>query len=131
MLKRTDDGFTLVEIMVAIVMLSVAVLGLAASSSKMLEPTNSAETEFIALQYVEDRLAEIRMDPRYGVLDSIYAATESTLPGLPGAQRVTAFTRTRTLQGTGKYVDYWTVNVTVSGGLIPAPVVRSLIMAAP
>jgi len=131
MLMREEKGFTLIEIMVAIVMLSVAILGLSASSSKMLEPTNSAETEFIALQYVEDRLAEIRMDPRYGVLDSLYVATESTLPGLAGAQRVTAFARTRTLQASGKYIDYWTVTVTVSGGRVPAPVARSLIMAAP
>ena len=128
---RDKTGFTLIEIMVAIVMLSVGILGLSASSSKMLEPTNSAETEFIALQYVEDRLAEIRLDPRYGILDSLYVATESPLDGLPGAQRVTAFTRTRTLQTSGKYVDYWTVMVTVSGGRIPAPVARSLIMAAP
>lgn len=132
MLKHdTKNGFTLVEIMVAIVMLTVGILGLSASSSKMLEPTNSAETEFIALQYVVDRISEIRMDPRYGLLDSIYVATESTLPGLAGAQRVTAFARTRNQQGNGKWIDYWTVTVTVSGGRVPAPIARSLILAAP
>ncbi len=131
MLSRSEKGFTLVEIMIAIVMLSVAILGLAASSSKMLEPTNSAETEFIALEHVQDRLAEVRLDPRYGILDSLYAATDSPLVGLPGAVRNTTFTRTNTLQTSGKYVDYWTIVVTVSGGRLPAPVARSLIIAAP
>lgn len=131
MLKQNVAGFTLIEICIAIVILTAAVLGLAASSGQMLSPVNDAESDFVALQYVEDRLAEIRLDPRYGVLDSLYAATETVLPALTGAQRVTAFARTRTLQTSGKYVDYWTVVVTVSGGRVRAPVFRKLLVAAP
>lgn len=131
MLKQNAAGFTLIEIAIAIVILTAAVLGLAASSGQMLSPVNDAESEFVALQYVEDRLAEVRLDPRYGVLDSLYAATETGLSELSGAQRVTVFTRTRTLQTTGKFIDYWTVVVTVSGGRLKAPVFRKLIVAAP
>ncbi len=131
MLNRSREGFTLIEIMIAIVMLSVAILGLAASSSKMLEPTNSAENDFIALEHVQDRLAEVRLDPRYGLLDSLYATTDSPLVGLPGAVRVTTFARTQDVQPSGKVVDYWTVVVTVRGGRVSAPVMRSLIIAAP
>lgn len=131
MLRQNKAGFTLIEISIAIVILTAAVLGLAASSGQMLAPVNDAETDFIALQHVEDRIAELRLDPRYGVMDSLYAATETTLNGLPGSQRVTAFTRTRTLQTGGKYIDYWTVVVTVSGGRLKAPVLRKLMIAAP
>lgn len=131
MLTKNQGGFTLIEICIAIVILTAAVLGLAASSGQMLSPVNDAESEFVALQYVEDRLAEIRLDPRYGVLDSLYEGTESSLPVLTGAQRVTAFTRTRDLQTSGKYTDYWTIVVTVSGGTLKEPVMRKLVVAAP
>lgn len=133
MLNRVKDeeGFTLIEVCIAIVILTAAVLGLAASSGQMLSPVNDAESEFVALQHVEDRLSEIRLDPRYGVLDSLYVATETTLTGLPGAQRQTAVTRTRVQQSSGKFIDYWTVVVTVSGGRLREPVLRKLVVAAP
>ncbi len=131
MLNRSNQGFTLIEIMVAIVMLSVALLAISASSSKMLEPVNHSEADFVALQHVQDRLSEIRLDPRYGVLDTLYTATDTGLVGLPGAARRTTFARTRTLQPSGKYVDYWTVLVEVTGGRVSAPVSRSLVLAAP
>ncbi len=131
MLKRKGVGFTIIEICIAIVILTVAVLGLAASSGQMLSPVNDAESDFVALQHVEDRLSEIRLDPRYGALDSLYAAEETDLPGLTGASRVTELARTRTRQSGGRYVDYWTVVVTVSGGGLKEPVFRKLIIAAP
>jgi Tfp pilus assembly protein PilV len=131
MLTRDRGGFSLIEVCIAIVILTAAVLGLAASSGSMLSPVNDAETEFAALQYVEDRLTEVRLDPRYSVLDSIYGTTETTLLGLPGARRETTFARTRTAEPNGKWVDYWTVVVTVSGGRLRQPVVRKLIVAAP
>jgi Tfp pilus assembly protein PilV len=131
MLGGQRDGFTLVEICIAIVILTVAILGIAASTARMLSPTGDAELEFIALQSVEDRLAEISLDPRYGVLDSLYDATETGMPGLTGVSRVTTVTRTQTALGGGEVLDFTTVLVTASGGRLPATVSRTLIMGAP
>ncbi|MGE0160955.1 MAG: prepilin-type N-terminal cleavage/methylation domain-containing protein [Gemmatimonadales bacterium] len=124
--RGASGGFTLIEICIAIVILTVAILGLGASTSRMLNPTANAELEFVALEAVEDRLAEIKLDPRYGVLDSLYNGTQTNLPGLTGASRVTAITRTSNSQA-----DFQTIVVTVSGGRLPAPVSRKLIVGAP
>jgi hypothetical protein len=132
MLKTTNEqGFTLVEICIAIVILTAAVLGLAASTGQMLAPTGDAEVEFTALQAVEDRLGEIRLDPRYALLDSLYGGTETGLPGLDGMSRRTDVARTRQLQSGGGYLDYQTVVVQVAGGRLPEPVSRKLIIGAP
>lgn len=130
MLNDHRAGFTLVEIVIAILILTVAVLGLASSTSSMLAPTADAEIEFIALQSVEDRLALIGLDPRYAVLDSLYAGTDSVL-GVPGAARTTAFTRTQTSGSGSKVIDYWTVVVTASGGRLANAVSRKLVIGAP
>jgi prepilin-type N-terminal cleavage/methylation domain-containing protein len=131
MLTREQEGFTLVEIVIAILILTVAILGLASSTSQMLQPTGDAEIEFIALQSVEDKLAEISLDPRFGLLDSIYAGTDSLTAVLPGAARTTAFTRTTTAGSGGKLLDYWTVVVTVSGGRLSSAISRKLLIGAP
>jgi prepilin-type N-terminal cleavage/methylation domain-containing protein len=131
MLTDKRAGFTLVEICIALVILSAAVLGMAASTGRMLQPTGDAEVDFQALQSVEDRLAEISLDPRYTLLDSIYAGTETNLPGLTNATRVTAVTRTKTAGTGGAFLDYQTIVVTVSGGRLKQPVFRKLIMGSP
>jgi len=129
--RGEERGFTLVEICIAIVILTAAILGVAASTGRMLSPTGDAELEFVALQAVEDRLAIISLDPRYGVLDSLYETTETNLPGLANVSRVTAITRTQdTIFGSNVH-DFSTVVVTVSGGRLKAPLSRTLIVGAP
>ncbi|MEQ1856333.1 MAG: type II secretion system protein [Longimicrobiales bacterium] len=131
MLNKNESGFTLVEICIAIVILSAAILGLGSSTSRLLQPTNDAELEFVALSAVDDRLSAIRLDPRYGaVLDSVYDMTEANNP-LTGMSRVTTITRTQTAMSGGKVLDFQTIVVTVSGGRLATPVSRTLIMGAP
>ena len=131
MLKQNEDGFTIIEITIAILILTAAVLGIAATTGQMIGPSGDAELEFIALQAAEDRLAQIRMDPRYTALDSLYAGTESTLPGLPNVSRKTSITRTQATQSGGGVWDYTTVVVVVSGGLLKTTISRKLLIGAP
>lgn len=131
MLTSNRKGFTLVEIMISIVILSVAILGLGASTSRMMTPVGEAEAEFLAMQAAEDRLAEISLDPRYGLLDSLYAGADSGLVGLPGYTRTTALTRTQDAGTAGKVIDYWTVTVVVNGGRLTNNVSRKLVIGAP
>lgn len=126
-----QGGFTLIEITIAILILTVAVLGIAQSAGQMITPAISAELEFQALSAVEDRLAFIRLEPRYGVLDSLFAGTESSIAGNDELTRVTAVTRTRQDLGGGKTLDYTTIVVTVNGARLSAPISRKLVMAAP
>lgn len=130
-MKQQKGGFTLIEITIAILILTAAVLGIAASTGQMLTPAGDAELEFQALQSVEDRLAHIRLDPRYALLDSIYEAEESQLPGLPDITRTTTVTRYQISQSGGKVWDYTEVVVTVSGGLLSSDIFRKLVIGAP
>lgn len=127
-----DDrrGFTLVEIIVALLLLSVAVLGMGASSATLVRRAMDAELESLAQQAVEDRLARVALEPTYANIDD-YIGTESIVPGLDGASRVTAVEHIRTSGSGGRMIDYREITVTVSGGPIRIPYSRSVTVGAP
>ena len=131
MLKQNQAGFTLIEITIAILILTGAVLGIAASTGRLIQSAGETEIQFNALQSVEDRLSLIRLELRYGLLDSIFGGEESNLPGLEGVTRTTRITRTQTTVSGGKILDYTTVIVTMSGGGLQNDVYRKLVLGAP
>ena len=133
MLTRTMGdraGFTLVEVVVALVILSTAVLGLAATSSRLATTANTAELRALALEAVEDRVAEVRLDPRYSALDSLYDGTETDILGtsLAGYDRTTTITR---VLSTSPVMDFTRVTVEVTGPLLTEPISRRISVAAP
>jgi type II secretory pathway pseudopilin PulG len=125
------SGFTIIEMTVAILILTTAILGMGASSAFMIQSSSGAAVKSEALQAVEGRISQIATDPRYQALDSLYAGTESDLPGLYGYDRVTEITHV--LQGgtSGRYIDYKTVSVTVSGPGLTNGISRTSIVGAP
>ena len=131
MLSADKRGFSLVEMMIAIVILTVAILGIAASAGRLSGAAGEAEVKAIAVQSVEDRINFVRLDPIYDSLTARYSTTESVVVGLPGVSRQTAVTRYQVTQSNGKILDYTTVTVTVSGGVLHNPVVREVIVGAP
>ena len=130
-MKTMDSGgFTIIEMIVAVLILTSAVLGLGASATYMLSISSTASVRAEALQAVEGRISQIVMDPRYQALDSLYEGTESDLPGLDDFTRVTGITQTRSEQD-GRITDYRTVMVTVSGPGLANGVSRTIIVGAP
>lgn len=127
-----DDrrGFTLVEIIVALLLLSVAVLGMGASSATLVRRAMDAELESLAQQAVEDRLARVVLEPTYSSIDD-YIGTESIVPGLDGASRVTAVEHFRVNGSGGRMIDFREITVTVSGGPIRIPYSRAVTVGAP
>lgn len=126
-----QEGFTLVEIIIALVILGVAVLGMSASTTGLVQSVAEEEINATVLQAVEDRLAEIRMDPRYASLDSLYSSTETDVLGLEGFTRVTDVTQIQTnLPGAGD-VDVTRITVTVTGPFMNSPLTRYVMRAAP
>jgi prepilin-type N-terminal cleavage/methylation domain-containing protein len=123
------SGFTLVEVIVALLILSTAVLGLAGSASRLATTSATAELRALALQSVEDRLARIRMDPRYGGLDTLYSGVESGLFAIEGITRTTTVTHVQ--QTTPLVLDYTRISVTVEGTLLSEPISRQIVIAAP
>ena len=131
MLAADKRGFSLVEMMIAIVILTVAILGIAASAGRLSGAAGEAEIKALAVQAVEDRINFVRLDPIYDSLTARYAVTESVVVGLTGVTRETAVTRYQITQPSGKILDYTTVTVTVSGNGLNNPVVREVIVGAP
>ncbi len=127
--RDSRGGFTLVEVIVAMMILSVAVLGLASSAARLTTSSASAEIRALALEAAEDRLGRVRLDPRYGGLDTLYAGTDSDLFGIAGMTRTTTVVHVQ--QSSPHPLDYKRITVMVSGPMLDPPITRLLIVAAP
>lgn len=126
---RARAGFTLVEVVMALMLLSVAMLGMQMIGLTMLRRTTTSQVRLSATQLAEDRIDMIKLEPVYANVDS-YARTESTITGFPGFTRVTAVNARRDSTATG-ITDYKRVTVTVSGPGLEFPVSRNVTVAAP
>ncbi len=134
MLKQSpkrNEGFTLVELVVAMVILSIALLGLSASTTGLVRSVSEEEIKAAAMQAVEDRLSEVRMDPRYGSLSDIYSETEADVLGLDGFTRKTSINRVQATVTGGGVRDYTIITVTVTGPGLSEPLSRLYVVAAP
>lgn len=121
-------GFTIVEVIVALVILSIAVLGLAGSATRLTTAAATAEVRAQAVYSADDRIGRIEMDRRYTLLDSLYEAVENGVPG-PGFVRSTTVEH---IQVTSPdTLDYLMVTVNVTGPGFTEPVKRTLVVAAP
>lgn len=125
---RSKQGFTLVEVMIALVILMVVVVGFMSTSSRLMHTVAVNDRQESAIRLAYDRIEMVRLDPRYTKLESLYVATETSFPTLPGFSRVTAMAL---VGGPGQPTDYKKVTVTVSGPGLLAPVKRTTTVAAP
>jgi prepilin-type N-terminal cleavage/methylation domain-containing protein len=122
------EGFTLLEVLVAMVILGFVILGVQASmTDRMVRDVGWQETRVRANQLALDRVHAIQADPVYATLSTRYAGTERGLPGAPTFERNTRFTATRL--GTGS--EYLTITVTVSEPRLTRPVSRTVVVASP
>ena len=124
------DGFTIVEILLALLLLSFMVMGFQAATGEIIHYAAQSDRQAVAVQLVEDRLDLIRLDPDYGELEARYETAEATLEDYPGLSRTTEIVHTYQEQSTG-VLDYLKVTVTVSGGSLREPVARTIVIGAP
>lgn len=121
------NGFTLIEMIVSVVILSVAILALSTTTTRLASLAMGAEKNALSLQAVEDRLAEVRLHPIYQQLDSLFTESGSTVPHLDGFTRSTNITRVITDgDREGKYVDITRVTVEVRGPGLDTPLSRTV-----
>lgn len=125
---RERTGFTLVEVMIALVILSLVILGMAATTGSFVRVVAESDRMAAAVQLADDRIEQVQMDPNYGGLDSLYAGVESNFPTLAGFTRETRIVR---VGGAGQPVDYKKVTVIVAGPGLPTRVERTVSVAAP
>lgn len=83
-------GFTLIEVLVAMVLLGFALLGVqAAITDRFVRDIGQEDYRATALQLAADRLTEVQSDPRYSTLAGRYDGAEDSVPGFPLYQRST------------------------------------------
>jgi type II secretory pathway pseudopilin PulG len=123
-------GFTIVEILMALVLLSFMVMGFQAATGEIIHVSTQSDRQAVAVELVEDRLDLILLDYDYLSLVSRYAEAGTRLPDYPDLARTTKLHRTHVADSTG-VLDYVTVTVTVSGGSLRKPVARTTVVAAP
>jgi prepilin-type N-terminal cleavage/methylation domain-containing protein len=119
------NGFTLIEMLIALVMLSFVLVGLAGVTGRLGRTVDLNERQTVAIELAEDKVAEILMDVDYDSLDQRYEGTE------------TVFGFTRTVKdivrvgGQGQGTNHKKITVTISGNGLPATISRSATVAAP
>ena len=126
---RARSGFTMVEVVVALVILAVAVLGLSASAATLATRAADAELRARALFAVQDIIAQVQVDPRYGMLDSLYGGSQTNALGMTGFTLTT--TVTQVVQTNPTPLDYTVVDVILDGPQLGGAVSRRLVVAAP
>lgn len=125
---RTERGFTLIEVILALTILMVVMVLLARTTSNTVHSTALNASQQAALELAMDRVEQVRSDPNYTALEATYNATENAFPTLPGFTRVTLIVQTG---GVGQPNDYKKVTVTVTGPGITTAITRTVVVAAP
>lgn len=127
---RNRGGFTIAEVLLALVLLSFMVLGFQAATGEIIHYAAQSDRRAVALQLVHNRLDVIRLDEEYEALVPRYRETETTFADYPGLARSTEVDRTQALQERGM-LDFTTITVTVAGSGLRNPVARTIVVAAP
>lgn len=123
---RARAGFTLIEIVLALAILLLVIVSLLTLTGKTVHVTAVSDREQAAIQLATDRTDQVRGDPDYAGLDTLYGGTETSFPTLPGFTRKTEIAHT-----TSSGQDYKKVTVTVSGPGLTTPIRRTIVVAAP
>lgn len=120
------EGFTLIEVIMAVTILSAVTLMMAAPASKFLSTTAKSQRRIAASAAADAQIALVRMYPTYDSLKIKYDSTRSNVP-FPGFTRQTQIVRT----SPGAAGDVTKVIVTVNGPGLATPIKRTATIAAP
>lgn len=125
--QRKRKGMTLIECIIALVLLSGAMLSMTAFMGRYAKLTGSMARRSEANELVADRLEEVKGAIRYSAIDSLYAKTELTITGHPGLTRQTLVARTG---GTAPSLyDYKTITVIVNGPGLVTPSKKTTVIS--
>ncbi len=126
---RTQRGFTLVEVLVAIVILSVVALGLGRFVGSFLHTVGTSNAKTVATAVAQEQAEIIRANTSYTTLVATY--NNNTVTGFSGYPNMTRTTRVLRTTGNNPRRDYTTITVTVSEPTMGPPVNITIVVAAP
>lgn len=108
---RRRRGFTLVEVIVAMTLLTAGLIALIGMTGRFARAGGRSRASLTATELAVERLEQARNTPGYAALDTM-AGTETTPAGLSGYRRVTTVRRVGGQAPTDS-VDYRLVTVVV------------------
>lgn len=124
-----ENGFTLLEVIVALMLLTTTVMGMQLVTAQMLRRMTISQVQLSASQLAEDRLDQIRLEPDYTRLP-VYAGAEDTIPGFPNFTRFTTVVQQRDSTSRG-ITDFRRITVEVRAPGMTSPIARTLVIGAP
>ena len=127
-MSRARSGITLVEVVVAMSLLSGVLLALAGFAYRLAVSTSNSRVAAIASQLVADRIETVKGAQRYASIDSLFKGTESPVSGFNGFDRQTWVTHMG--GGVTDSVDYRVITVEVRNARLSAPMRKTTIIAA-
>ena len=125
-----ERGMTLIEIIIALSILAVVVLGMGQFAFNFSRVERQSEARTIAVNLAQARLSQVRASTNYSGLATNFATTETSFAGLPGYQRTTTVVHTGGPLPTYTN-DYTTVTVTVTSPALKSPVTKTVVVASP
>ena len=127
MAQRYRSGMTLIEVVVALILLGGVLLSLGKFSGALAHTSGTARMLATATQLVSDRIGVVKGAPRYSAIESLYVTTENQVTGFKDFSRKTMVKRIG-----GKAtdsVDYKIITVEVSNPALVKPVRKSTVIA--
>ena len=126
---RARNGFTLIETIVALIILGVALLGLALFVSRMAHAGTDSNFLGTANELAADRIETIKSALTYSTLDA-FEGTETNIPGVGNAGFVRQTFIKHVGGGTSDSVDYRVVTVVVTNPAMSDTIRKTTVIAA-
>jgi prepilin-type N-terminal cleavage/methylation domain-containing protein len=104
-------GFTLIEVMLAVVMLGVVVVSLARYTGQFLHTVSTSTVRTVAAEVAREQISLVDQDPSYTTLGATWTGSQTGFSGYPRMQRVTTVSR---ITGIAPPRDYTVVTVRVT-----------------
>jgi prepilin-type N-terminal cleavage/methylation domain-containing protein len=122
-------GFTLIEILIAMVILTIISVGLGKFVATFLHTVGTSTAKTVATAVAQEQLELIRADPSYTSLVANWNG--QTTNGFPGYASMTRTTRVVRTTGNNPRRDYTRITVAVSEPTMGTPVNVTIVIAAP
>ena len=123
---KSRRGFTLIEVLIALVILTIVVLGLGKFVGSFLHVVGVSTLKTVATEVANAQMNQIEMDPTYPLPAASYVGPVTGFPGYASMKRVTVFNRINTA---GR--DYTVITVQVTEPTMKDTVNVTAVVAKP
>jgi prepilin-type N-terminal cleavage/methylation domain-containing protein len=121
-------GFTLIEVMLAVVLLAIVLVSVARYNSQFLHTVSTSTVRTVAAEVARERISLVDMDPSYTTLAATWVNDSLNFPGYPRMRRVTSVSR---VTGNTPPRDYTIITVRVSEPTMGQPIDVTTVVAQP